>query len=97
MGFTIMGQLHGQAESALQPRPGHHRHYAAIYQSPADQAMSADIYEQIRLAKQGDKETAGKLVEENSGLIWSVARRYFGRGVDPEDLYQLAVWAFSRP
>ena len=58
--------------------------------------MSADIYEQIRLAKQGDKETAGKLVEENSGLIWSVARRYFGRGVDPEDLYQLGCLGFLK-
>ena len=51
--------------------------------------MSGDIYDAIRLAKQGDREAAERLVEENSGLIWSVARRFFGRGVDPDDLYQL--------
>ena len=46
--------------------------------------MSGDIYDAIRLAKQGDRDAAERLVEENSGLIWSVARRFFGRGVDPE-------------
>lgn len=51
--------------------------------------MSEDIYSAIRLARSGDRETAGRLIEENAGLIWSVARRFFGRGVDAEDLYQL--------
>lgn len=51
--------------------------------------MSADIYEDIRLAQSGDKERAGEIVEENSGLIWSVVKRFIGRGVDAEDLYQL--------
>jgi RNA polymerase sigma factor (sigma-70 family) len=36
------------------------------------------------------------LVEENAGLVWSVARRYFGRGVDPEDLYQLGCLGFLK-
>ena len=58
--------------------------------------MSTDIYEDIRRAKQGDTEIAGKLVEENSGLIWSVARRYFGRGVEAEDLYQLGCVGFLK-
>ena len=51
--------------------------------------MSADLYEDIRLAQSGDKERAGAIVEENSGLIWSVVRRFIGRGADAEDLYQL--------
>lgn len=33
---------------------------------------------------------------ENSGLIWSIARRYFGRGVDPDDLYQLGCLGFLK-
>ena len=33
---------------------------------------------------------------ENSGLIWSVARRFFGRGTDPEDLYQLGCVGFLK-
>lgn len=51
--------------------------------------MSDDLYESIRRAQNGDRQTAGRLVEENSGLIWSIVRRYIGRGVDAEDLYQL--------
>lgn len=51
--------------------------------------MSEDLYGDIRLAQQGDRIRAGQIVEENSGLIWSVVRRFTGRGVDAEDLYQL--------
>ena len=51
--------------------------------------MSDDLYTDIRLAQQGDRQRAGKIVEENAGLIWSVVRRFTGRGVDAEDLYQL--------
>ena len=36
------------------------------------------------------------LIVENSGLIWSVARRYFGRGVDADDLYQLGCMGFIK-
>ena len=51
--------------------------------------MSEELITAIRAAQSGDRDVAGRLVEENSGLIWSVARRFFGRGVDAEDLYQL--------
>ena len=37
-----------------------------------------------------------RMVVENSGLIWSVARRYFGRGVDADDLYQLGCMGFIK-
>ena len=33
---------------------------------------------------------------ENAGLIWSIARRYFGRGVEPDDLYQLGALGFLK-
>ena len=58
--------------------------------------MSEELYEAIRAAQAGDREAAGRLVEENAGLIWSVARRYFGRGTDPEDLYQLGCVGFLK-
>lgn len=45
--------------------------------------------ELLEAAKAGDEDAAGRLVEANSGLIWSIARRYFGRGVDVDDLFQL--------
>ena len=47
-------------------------------------------------ARNGDMEAKTTLVEENAGLVWSVARRYFGRGVDPEDLYQLGCLGFLK-
>ena len=48
-----------------------------------------------RLQK-GDESAFEKLIEENSGLIWSIARRYFGRGVDADDLYQLGCVGFVK-
>ena len=47
-------------------------------------------------ARAGDAEAAERMVTENSGLIWSVARRYFGRGVEPDDLYQLGCLGFLK-
>ena len=43
--------------------------------------------ELIRLAQQGDRAASEQLVNENSGLIWSVARRFIGRGAETDDLY----------
>ncbi len=56
----------------------------------------SDIFCDIRAAKAGDREAAGRLVEDNSGLIWSIAKRFFGRGVDPDDLYQLGCVGFLK-
>ena len=43
----------------------------------------------ISLAHQGDKEARDALVEENVGLIWSIVRRFAGRGCETEDLFQI--------
>lgn len=43
----------------------------------------------IAQLRAGDESAQEKLVEENAGLIWSVARRFAGRGAELEDLYQL--------
>jgi RNA polymerase sporulation-specific sigma factor len=40
-------------------------------------------------AKEGDKEALDKLVENNSGLVWSIVRRFLNRGYEKEDLYQI--------
>ena len=58
--------------------------------------MSEVLSKDILAAQRGDREVAGRLIEENAGLIWSIARRYFGRGVDPEDLYQLGCVGFLK-
>ncbi len=54
------------------------------------------LEELIRRSQTGDRDAKEQLVVENSGLIWSVARRYFGRGVDPDDLYQLGCVGFLK-
>ena len=56
----------------------------------------SDTLSDLRAAKSGDRDAAGRLVEENSGLIWSIAKRFFGRGVDADDLYQLGCVGFLK-
>ena len=58
--------------------------------------MKEELLDVLRAAQAGDKAAAGQLVEANSGLIWSVVRRYLGRGTDPEDLYQLGCVGFLK-
>ena len=52
--------------------------------------------ELIALAQAGDSEASERLVLENTGLIWSVAKRFIGRGTDTEDLYQLGCLGFYK-
>lgn len=54
------------------------------------------IEELITRSKAGDMEARELLVTENSGLIWSVTRRFLGRGTEAEDLYQLACLGFLK-
>lgn len=44
----------------------------------------------------GSSEQLGRLVEENATLIWSVVRRFMGRGVEPDDLFQLGSIGFIK-
>lgn len=43
----------------------------------------------IGLAHEGDKAARDQLVTDNMGLIWSIARRFAGRGCEMEDLFQI--------
>lgn len=54
------------------------------------------IEELIFRSQSGDREATEALVEENSGLIWSVARRFLGRGAEADDLYQLGCLGFLK-
>lgn len=42
-------------------------------------------------AANGDNEAMSALVEKNTGLVWSVVKRFTNRGVEPEDLYQIGT------
>lgn len=56
----------------------------------------SDITELIRLSQEGDKAAGERLISENSGLIWSVAKRFLGRGTEADDLYQLGCLGFLK-
>lgn len=43
------------------------------------------------LKAQNDKEELGRIVENNSGLVWSIVKRFTGRGYENEDLYQIGT------
>ena len=52
--------------------------------------------ELIASSQAGNKEATEALVAENTGLIWSVTRRFIGRGVESDDLYQLGCLGFLK-
>lgn len=56
----------------------------------------ADTPELLEAARAGDNEACTRILEENAGLIWSVVRRYYGRGAEAEDLYQLGCLGFLK-
>ncbi len=45
----------------------------------------------VTRAQQGDEEAAGQLIKENSGLIWSVVKKFAKRGYELDDLYQIGA------
>lgn len=58
--------------------------------------MTPAVRNLLSEAAKGDREAETRLIEENNGLIWAIARRYYGRGVEPDDLYQLACVGFLK-
>ena len=58
--------------------------------------MLDNITNEIKNAQNGDKDAMAKLVEENQGLIWSIVKRFTGRGYDIEDLYQIGTMGFIK-
>ena len=45
----------------------------------------------IRKAQEGDKVAREQVINENVGLVWSIVRRFLGRGQEAEDLFQIGV------
>jgi len=52
--------------------------------------------ELLQAAREGDNRACEQVLQENAGLLWSIVRRYYGRGVEPDDLYQLACLGFVK-
>lgn len=52
--------------------------------------------EEILKAQNNDKEAMANIIEVNSGLLWSIVKRFLGRGYDGEELYQIACIGFIK-
>ena len=88
MGFTIMESF----TDRLRVRHGRDHDQGPAGAGDLTERMTA----LLRRASEGDREAESVLVSENSGLIHTIARRYFGRGAEPDDLYQLACVGFIK-
>lgn len=53
--------------------------------------MKQENYRMIKLAQSGNKEALESLTLQNRGLIWSAVKKYSGRGVDTDDLFQIGA------
>jgi len=51
----------------------------------------------IREAKNGNSAAKERLIVENNNLIKSIVRRYLNKGVEYDDLYQLASMGLLKP
>ena len=58
--------------------------------------MYDNVMKIIENAQSGSKDDMTRLIEENNGLIWSIVRRFSGRGYDVEDLYQIGCIGFIK-
>ena len=50
----------------------------------------------IKRAQDGDKFELERLIRQNNGLIWSIVKRFQGRGYELEDLYQIGCMGFIK-
>ena len=58
--------------------------------------MVDEITNEIKRAQTGDKDAMANLVQNNQGLIWSIVKRFNGRGYELEDLYQIGIIGFIK-
>ena len=58
--------------------------------------MVDEITNEIKKAQIGNKDAMAELVQNNQGLIWSIVKRFTGRGYELEDLYQIGMIGFIK-
>ena len=58
--------------------------------------MVDEITNEIKKAQIGNKDAMADLVQNNQGLIWSIVKRFTGRGYELEDLYQIGMIGFIK-
>ena len=57
---------------------------------------STELFALLDRAQNGDEDACQQVLMENTGLIWSIVKRYYGCGVDSDDLYQLGCIGFIK-
>ena len=50
-----------------------------------------DTFELIKKARDGDKKARDQVITENIPLVWSIVRRFAGRGQELQDLFQIGT------
>lgn len=58
--------------------------------------MYNNTLESIMEAQNGNEKEMTKLIQENNGLIWSIVKRFTGRGYEIEDIYQIGCIGFIK-
>ena len=56
----------------------------------------SELFALLEQAQKGDEGACEQILTENSGLIWSIVKRYNGCGVENDDLYQLGCIGFIK-
>ena len=57
---------------------------------------STELFALLDRAQNGDEDACHQVLVENTGLIWSIVKRYYGCGVETDDLYQLGCIGFIK-
>ncbi len=57
---------------------------------------SVELFALLDRAQNGDDDACQQVLTENAGLIWSIVKRYYGCGVEIDDLYQLGCIGFIK-
>ena len=94
-GLYDHGELYGCADGPVEKRQGDGRDDEAQDRAAHGTPMNGTA-ELLEAAVQGDEQACEQMLRDNSGLIWSIVRRYYGRGVEPDDLYQLGCLGFIK-
>lgn len=55
-----------------------------------------ELFALLDRAQNGDDDACRQVLIENAGLIWSIVKRYYGCGVEVDDLYQLGCIGFIK-
>ena len=58
--------------------------------------MDETLKKQILEVQAGNREVLNDLIKQNNGLIWSIVKRFGGRGYELEDLYQIGAIGFIK-